>query len=343
VLQQVKLIAEPWDLGAGGYQVGNFPPLWSEWNGKFRDTVRDFWRGQDRTLGEFANRFTGSSDLYEATGRRPYASINFVTCHDGFTLRDLVSYAHKHNTANGEENRDGEEYNRSWNCGVEGETDDPSILACRSKQQRNFLAALFLAQGVPMLLAGDEMGRTQRGNNNAYCQDNEISWLDWTAADSELLQWTRQIIALRRAHPVFRRRRFFQGRSIRGSGWQDVGWFKPDGMEMSDEDWRVVFAKSIGVFLNGEGIESRDLRGYRVRDADFYVIWNAHDDNLVFTIPLALGGASWHQVFDTASTRFDDGTTTIAPGAQLTVTARSVRLMRRPQGNAESKQTGFVP
>jgi glycogen operon protein len=329
VLQQVKLIAEPWDLGAGGYQVGNFPPLWSEWNGKFRDTVRDFWRGQDRTLGEFANRFTGSSDLYEATGRRPHASINFVTCHDGFTLRDLVSYEKKHNLANGEENRDGEEYNRSFNCGVEGETDDAKVRELRARQQRNFLAALFLAQGVPMLLAGDEVGRTQRGNNNAYCQDNEVSWLNWCEADSELLEWTRQIIALRRAHPVFRRRGFFHGRSIRGSGLHDIGWFKPDGNEMSDQDWRVAFAKSIGVFLNGEGIESRDYRGYRIRDADFYVIWNAHDDDLVFTIPRALGNEGWHQVFDTTVSRFDDGTAVFAAGAQTTVSDRSVRLLRR--------------
>src|SRR5512132_3067287 len=238
VVSQVKLIAEPWDIGEGGYQVGNFPPLWSEWNGKYRDTVRDFWRGSDSTLAEFGSRFTGSSDLYQGTGRRPYASINFITAHDGFTLHDLVSYNEKHNEGNGEENRDGENHNRSWNCGEEGPTENADVLALRRRQTRNFLATLFLSQGVPMLGGGDEIGRTQRGNNNGYCQDNEISWYDWEHADKDLLQFTRRLIQLRQRHPVFCRRRWFQGRPIHGSEVKDIGWFTPGGVEMSDQDWQ---------------------------------------------------------------------------------------------------------
>lgn len=299
VISQVKLIAEPWDLGEGGYQVGNFPPLWSEWNGKYRDVMRDYWRGEDETLAEFASRFTGSSDLYASTGRVPYASINFVTAHDGFTLHDLVSYNEKHNAANGEENRDGESHNRSWNCGVEGPTSDAKISALRSRQKRNFLANLFLSQGVPMLLGGDEIGRTQRGNNNAYCQDNDISWFDWEHLDTDLLAFTRHIIDLRRQHPVFKRRRWFQGRPIYGSDADDIGWFTPAGNEMSEEDWNTGFAKSLGVFLNGEGIAAPDPRGERVIDDSFYILFNSHHEAIGFHLPTRDWGRAWIKVLDT--------------------------------------------
>src|SRR5688500_5273253 len=238
-------MAEPWDVGEGGYQVGNFPPLWSEWNGKFRDSVRDYWRGADQSLGEFANRLSGSPDLYAPNGRRPSASVNFVTAHDGFTLCDLVSYNDKHNDANGEHNQDGESHNRSWNHGVEGPTEDEAINALRARQQRNLLATLLLSQGVPMLLAGDEIGRSQQGNNDAYCQDNELSWIDWDAADQDLLYFTVSLLAFRRAHPVFRRRRWFQGRPLlHGRDVRDIAWFTPAGQEMSEKDWQVGFAKS---------------------------------------------------------------------------------------------------
>jgi glycogen operon protein len=299
VLQKVKLIAEPWDLGEGGYQVGNFPPLWSEWNGKYRDTVRDFWRGEERTLAELASRLTGSSDLYEPSGRRPHASINFVTAHDGFTLRDLVSYDHKHNAANGEGDRDGESHNRSWNSGVEGPTTDPEILALRARRQRNFLVTLFLSQGVPMLVAGDELGRTQKGNNNAYCQDNELSWIDWMAADADLLGFCRQLIDLRGRQPVFHRRGWFQGRSIRGEV-ADIGWYRPDGSPMNEHDWQVAFARSLGVFFNGDGIEGRDQRGHPVRGASFYLVINAGQGGIEFTLPSHLAG-EWMTVFDTSA------------------------------------------
>ena len=256
VLSDVKLIAEPWDVGEGGYQVGKFPLLWSEWNGRYRDTVRDFWRGEDSSLAQFAYCFTGSSDLYESNGRRPNASINFITAHDGFTLNDLVSYNEKHNEENGEDNRDGESHNRAWNCGVEGDTDDPQVLRLRNQQRRNFLVTLMLSQGVPMLLSGDELGRTQKGNNNAYCQDNELSWLDWDLQESNesLLDFTRQLIYFRRQHPVFRRRKWFQGRAIRGSDASDITWFNPDGTQMTEEQWNVGFTKAIAIFLNGEAI-----------------------------------------------------------------------------------------
>ncbi len=300
VVSQVKLIAEPWDVGEGGYQVGNFPPLWSEWNGRYRDTVRDFWRGAGGTLGEVATRFTGSSDLYQADSRRPMASVNFVTAHDGFTLRDLVSYEEKHNEANGEENRDGESHNRSWNLGAEGETDDPRILELRERQQRNFLTTLFLSQGIPMLLGGDEIGRTQGGNNNAYAQDDETSWFDWERAEGfgGLLQFTRDLIELRRLHPVFRRRRWFQGRSIRGV--DDLGWFRPDGEPMNDEDWNVGFARALGVFLNGEAIASRGPRGERVTDDSFLVLFNAAQEPVTWRLPAGRGGA-WRVAVDTAA------------------------------------------
>jgi glycogen operon protein len=297
VVSQVKLIAEPWDVGEGGYQVGNFPPLWSEWNGKFRDTVRDFWRGEPATLGEFAFRFTGSSDLYESNGRKPNASINFITAHDGFTLDDLVSYNEKHNEANGEGNDDGESHNRSWNCGVEGPTEDWAVLELRARQRRNLLATLFLSQGVPMLLGGDELGRTQQGNNNAYCQDNEVSWFDWEDADVVLLEYTRWLINFRKEHPVFRRRRWFQGRAIRGM--DDIGWFAADGTEMSEEDWEAGFAKSLGVFLNGDAIPTLDQRGEPIRDDSFLVLFNAHSEMIDFSVP-EKWGERWSVVLDTA-------------------------------------------
>jgi len=299
VVSQVKLIAEPWDIGEGGYQVGNFPPLWSEWNGKYRDTVRDFWRGSDQTLAEFGYRFTGSSDLYEGTARRPYASINFITAHDGFTLSDLVSYNDKHNEANGEENRDGESHNRSWNCGAEGPTDNAEILRLRARQQRNFLATLMLSQGVPMLLGGDEIGRTQQGNNNAYCQDNEISWFDWEHADHGLLQFTRRLIRLRHRHPVFCRRRWFHGRPIRGGDVSDIGWFTPGGALMSEDDWRAGIATSLGVFLNGRAIPTPDERGEQIVDDSFYVMLNAHHEALDFHLPARAWGEHWTEVLDT--------------------------------------------
>jgi glycogen operon protein len=283
VVSQVKLIAEPWDLGEGGYQVGNFPPAWSEWNGRYRDAVRDFWRGEPATHAELASRLTGSSDLYKANSRLPVASINFFTAHDGFTLADLVSYNRKHNEANGEAGADGESHNRSWNCGTEGRTRARQVIARRARQQRNFLATLLLSQGVPMILGGDELGRTQGGNNNAYCQDNETSWYDWARADTDLLAFTRRLIALRRGHPVFRRRRWFQGRPIRGV--PDIGWLKPDGTEMTDQDWEDGLARALGMFLNGAAIHSRDERGRPVSDSLFMVLLNARDEAIEWAFP----------------------------------------------------------
>jgi len=331
VISQLKLIAEPWDVGEGGYHVGNFPPLWSEWNGKYRDTVRDYWRGGDETLAEFAYRFTGSSDLYANTARRPYASINFVTAHDGFTLRDLVSYDQKHNEANGEENRDGESHNRSWNLGVEGPTSDEAVNRARSRQQRNFIATLFLSQGVPMLLAGDEIGRTQQGNNNAYCQDNEISWLDWASADEPLLEYVRRLSAFRHAHPVFRRRRWFQGRALRGTDVVDIGWFTPAGEAMSEEDWRVGFAKSLTVFLNGQAIPTTNSRGERVVDDTFFVMFNAHYEAMPFRIPDGAYGRSWRVVLDTGTLAPVDETAgeVFPPGADVRVSERALVVLKR--------------
>ncbi|MDX1657695.1 MAG: glycogen debranching protein GlgX [Nitriliruptorales bacterium] len=299
VISQVKLIAEPWDVGEGGYQVGNFPPLWSEWNGKYRDTVRDYWRGEQATLPEFGYRFTGSSDLYQSDTRRPSASINFVTAHDGFTLRDLVSYNHKHNEENGEDNEDGTDDNRSWNCGEEGETDDPEVLACRARQQRNFLVTLFLSQGVPMLLGGDEIGRTQHGNNNAYCQDNELSWFRWDEADDDLLEFTRGLIRLRHEHPIFRRKKWFEGIDIHGEGVSDIDWLTPEGEEMSHDDWQNSYAKSLQIYLNGQAIPSLDHRGHAVTDDSFLALFNAHDEPLEFTLPEASWAGHWEVVLDT--------------------------------------------
>jgi isoamylase len=299
VISQVKLIAEPWDVGEGGYQVGNFPPLWSEWNGKYRDEVRDYWRGTDHIVDEFANRLTGSSDLYALTGRRPYASINFVTAHDGFTLRDLVSYNEKHNEANGENNADGANDNRSWNCGAEGETDDPNVDALRARQQRNFLTTLILSIGVPMICGGDEIGRTQRGNNNAYCQDNEISWYDWENADEELLAFVSRTVHFRHEHPVFQRRRWFVGRPLRGADVSDIGWFRPDGVPMNDQDWKTGFARTLGVFLNGKAIPTPDAHGDPIVDDSFYLLFNAHHETLAFTLPTGDWGDRWVKAIDT--------------------------------------------
>ena len=302
VVSQVKLIAEPWDVGEGGYQVGNFPGLWTEWNGKYRDTVRDYWRGEPATLGEFASRLTGSSDLYEATGRRPSASINFVTAHDGFTLNDLVSYNDKHNTANGEDNRDGESHNRSWNCGVEGPTDDPDIMELRARQMRNFWATLMLSQGTPMIAHGDEIGRTQNGNNNAYCQDSELSWMDWSLVDknSDLLAFARRVTSLRKNHPVFRRRRFFEGEPIRtGDEVRDIAWLNPSSREMTHEDWGESIHKCVAVFLNGDAIDAPNARGERVVDDSFLLCFNAGEEPVEFVMPNGDYAQEWTVELDT--------------------------------------------
>ncbi len=331
-VSQVKLIAEPWDVGPGGYQVGGFPPQWTEWNGKYRDTVRDFWRGEGATIDEFASRLTGSSDLYESTSRRPVASINFVIAHDGFTLRDLVSYNEKHNEANGEDNNDGESHNRSWNCGVEGPTDDPEINALRSRQERNLLATLLLSQGVPMICHGDELGRTQGGNNNGYCQDNEITWIDWANTDTGLLEFTRAVSELRANHPVFRRRRFFDGKPVgrRGKeGPADIAWFSPDGTEMSGEDWGAGFAKSLTVYLNGLGIPDMDARGQRVVDDSFLLCFNAHYEPIEFTLPPKTFAPSWVPEIETAALSEDERDTDPKPaGSTLTVAGRAMVVLR---------------
>jgi glycogen debranching enzyme GlgX len=330
VLSQVKLIAEPWDVGPGGYQVGNFPGRWTEWNGRYRDTIRDLWRGEPAALPEFASRLTGSSDLYQDDSRRPAASINFVTCHDGFTLRDLVSYDQKHNEINGEDNRDGSDDNRSWNCGVEGPAAG-AIETLREQQKRNFLATLFLSQGVPMLSHGDELGRTQRGNNNAYCQDNEISWVDWSDIRENwlLLSFTKRLAKLRREHPVFRRRRFFYGRPERGSHDElsDIAWLTPGGDEMIDADWHNGYAKSLAVFLNGDAITEPDRRGRRITDSSFLLFFNAHNDVIRFTIPKDFG-EMWTTEIDTAVPIAVDQRVCRA-GEGVPVAGRSVRVLRR--------------
>jgi isoamylase len=330
VLSTTKLIAEPWDLGEGGYQVGNFPLLWSEWNGKYRDSIRDFWRDHHCSLGEFAYRLTGSSDLYQANGKRPHASINFVTCHDGFTLRDLVSYNEKHNLANGENNKDGDSHNRSWNCGFEGETDAPEVLRLRSQQQRNFLATLMLSQGVPMLLGGDERGRTQKGNNNTYCQDNELSWFNWEECQGELLEFARRLIYFRQQHPVFYRRHWFQGREIHGSGVSDIGWFNPDGSEISDEQWHDDEAKAIAVFLNGEEIPNPNPYGDRIIDDSFLLLFNAQEELEKFTLSPLFTPTAWQQILDTkdSSGHFEPGRV-YQPDQNVPVAARSLVVLRR--------------
>ncbi len=320
ILSRIKLIAEPWDLGPDGYQVGNFPILWSEWNGRFRDTVRRFWTGDRRTIPDLGYRLTGSSDLFGDDGRRPHASINFVTAHDGFTLRDLVSYEKKHNEANGEENRDGSDDNASWNGGVEGETDDAEIEATRARQMRNMLATLVLSQGVPMIAMGDEMGRSQGGNNNAYCQDNAISWIDWKldARGSALLAWTQQLLALRREHPVFRRRSFFSGQRVGVRQVKDIGWFRADGREMTGDDWANAESATIGLFLDGESTGAVDEEGRPVRDASFLIILSARRDDSTFRVPDAAWGARWEVVLDSAETAAANaGRRTFGPSATL--------------------------
>ncbi len=342
VVSQVKLIAEPWDVGDGGYQVGNFPPLWTEWNGKFRDTVRDFWRGEASTLGEFASRLTGSSDLYEHSGRKPIASINFVVAHDGFTLRDLVSYNHKHNEANGEGGKDGESHNRSWNCGAEGDTDDADVLALRLRQQRNMLATLLLSQGVPMIAHGDELGRTQGGNNNVYCQDNPTAWVDWDldAGQRDLLDFTRRLVQLRHDHPVFRRRRFFAGSADHGgeSELGDIAWFTPSGEHMSNEDWRNGYARSLMVFLNGSAIPEPDRRGSPIVDDSFLVVFNGHHEELDFVLPSPEYGQGWLVELDTTEAfvrvevpELAGELSGLKPGSALTVGPRSVVVLRAPR------------
>ena len=301
VLNEVKLIAEPWDLGEGGYQVGNFPVGWSEWNDKYRDTMRAYWKGDGGLIGEFAQRLTGSSDLYGRSGRRPHASINYICSHDGFTLNDLVSYNDKHNEANREDNHDGHDHNLSWNCGTEGPSDDPAVRALRARQQRNLLATALLSQGVPMLLAGDETGRSQKGNNNAYCQDSEPFWMDWRLDEDKrkLLAFAQRVIALRRAHPVFRRRDFYRGRPVRGLGVKDIAWLRPEGGEMSDEEWNQEFARCLGVYLAGEALTETDERGRPVRDRNFLVLFNAHHGPVPFTLP-EYAGSGWRALLDTA-------------------------------------------
>ena len=333
VISQTKLIAEPWDVGEGGYQVGNFPPLWSEWNGKYRDNIRDYWRGTDYSLDDFANRITGSSDLYAWTGRRPYASINFITAHDGFTMRDLVSYNEKHNEANLEDNKDGADDNRSWNCGVEGPTEDPEVNALRARQQRNFMTTLFLSQGVPMIVGGDEFGRTQGGNNNGYCQDNEISWFDWENMDDGLMAFVTRIIQFRKDHPVFQRRRWFLGRALRGTGVSDIGWFKPDGELMTDADWQQSYARTVGVFLNGKAIPTPDHRGDPITDDSFYLLFNAHYEQMSFKLPTCPWGDRWQKVIDTNEPVPDlREHREWKAGEELSVQAYSVTVLRRSDG-----------
>ncbi len=301
VVNRVKLIAEPWDVGEGGYQVGNFPPLWSEWNARYRDGVRDYWRGADESLADFASRLTGSSDLYAWSGRRPSASINFVTAHDGFTLHDLVSYNEKHNEANGEDNRDGESHNRSWNSGAEGPTDDPAILDVRNVRRRSILATLLLSQGVPMLLGGDELGRTQQGNNNGYCQDNELSWYDWDNIDGDLLGFVRRLVRLRSEHPIFRRRRWFEGRDLHGSDVFDIEWFSADGTHMTDDDWNNGLVRSLMVYLNGKVIPAPDYYGNPVTDDSFLLLFNPNSEVAKFQVPDGLEAMTWRVEIDTAT------------------------------------------
>jgi isoamylase len=329
ILSQVKLIAEPWDLGEGGYQVGKFPVGWAEWNDKYRDAVRSYWKGDGGIIGELAYRITGSSDLYARSGRRPYASVNFVTAHDGFTLQDLVSYNSKHNEANGEENRDGTDNNRSWNCGEEGPSENPEIKQLRARQKRNFIATLFLSQGVPMLLAGDEIGHSQSGNNNAYCQDNPVSWLDWDPErlDAELLAFVKRMITLRKDHPVFRRRNFFQGRKIRGAEVQDIVWLRPDGQEMTDQEWNQDFARSLGVTLSGQAVDEVDERGQRIQDDNFLLLINAHHEEIPFTLNAPNGNSGWVAIVDTSCQTTQRADVFYVAGSQYPLQARSLALL----------------
>ena len=328
VISQVKLIAEPWDVGEGGYQVGNFPTLWTEWNGRYRDAVRDFWRDETHGVGEFASRMAGSSDLYAHNGRRPYASINFITAHDGFTMRDLVSYDTKHNEANFDDNSSGEDHNRSWNHGVEGPTDDPQINALRARQQRNFLTTLFVSQGVPMLLGGDEFGRSQQGNNNAYCQDNDLTWYDWDLDDEQrdLLGFTRRVIGLRAAHPVFRRQQFFRGQTAENI---DLDWLRSDGASMTDKDWASGDLRSIMFFLNGQAIPTPDARGQQIRDESFLVLINGQLESAKFTLPNERYGMDWETVIDTTQLDPPDTGTPSHAGDRMDVMGRSMQVLRR--------------
>jgi glycogen operon protein len=329
-LSEVKLIAEPWDIGSGGYQVGNFPPGWNEWNDKYRDSMRAYWKGDGGLIGEFARRFTGSSDLYEASGRKPHASINFITAHDGFTLQDLVSYNEKHNEANGEENRDGNNNNHSWNCGAEGPTDDTAVKALRARQKRNLIASLLLSQGVPMVLGGDELSHTQGGNNNAYCQDNDISWLDWNLDEEQqrFLDFVAETIALRRRHPVFSRRRFLQGNTVTGDGTKEILWLTPDGAEMTETEWNQHFARCLGVYLAGAAIERRDKRGRLVKDNNFLLLFNAHHEEIPFSMPDFLGDRVWWTVLDTGSEEAPFVQRRMEPGSKYPLQGRSLVLLR---------------
>lgn len=335
VLSQVKLIAEPWDLGEGGYQVGKFPVGWAEWNDRYRDVVRAYWKGDGGQIGELAYRITGSSDLYARSGRRPYASINFVTAHDGFTLQDLVSYNQKHNEANGEQNRDGADNNLSWNCGVEGPTDDPAVKVLRNQQKRNLMATLLLSQGVPMLLAGDPIGHSQQGNNNAYCQDDEISWMNWNegAAEQGLLTFVRRVIALRKNHPVFRRRNFFQGRAIKGAGVKDILWLMPDGREMTDEEWAQESARTVGVFLSGEGLGEQDERAHSITDDNFLLLMNAHHEQVPFFLPTVASGMGWVTLIDTSCQTTNGASTIYDPATSYPLHARSLVLLEDRERN----------
>ncbi|MBN9151140.1 MAG: glycogen debranching protein GlgX [Cryobacterium sp.] len=337
IVSQVKLIAEPWDLGPGGYQVGNFPPNWSEWNGKYRDTIRDFWRGEPSTLGEFASRLTGSADLYEHSGRRPMASINFVTAHDGFTLADLVSYSDKHNQANGEDNRDGETNNRSWNGGIEGPTHDPAVLLLRSRRQRSLIATLLLSQGVPMILHGDEVGRTQHGNNNAYAQDSALSWINWDSADESLLEFTIAVSRLRAAHPTFHRRRFFSGRPVMqpdGKQLPDVVWLRPDGSPMTPSDWTQSTELALGMYLNGGGIRCSDLTGSKMTDSDFLLYFNADAEARTFTLPPAQYAQDWDLILDSSR---EVPRTGLTAGGVLNIPPYTILVLREPVGTIHAK------
>jgi glycogen operon protein len=334
VLSQVKLIAEPWDVGEGGYMVGAFPIPWSEWNGKYRDCVRRYWKGDADTMGEFAYRLTGSPDLYQHQGKRPYASINFVTAHDGFTLNDLVSYNDKHNEANGEDNRDGDNNNNSWNCGAEGPTDDPKVNALRRRQRRNFMATLLLSQGVPMLNAGDEFARTQQGNNNTYCQDNPLNWFNWNWDDDakSLFEFTKRLIRLRKEHPVFRRPKYFMGRRIRGSDVKDIMWFNPSGAEMNEQDWKNGFAKCLGMLTSGSSIDVRDSQGESVRDDSFLLLCNAHYELLTFILP-GREEIRWEMVLDTQRERgFVKSQKAIPAGDEVELVDRSLCLLKLSEG-----------
>jgi isoamylase len=337
ILSQVKLIAEPWDIGDGGYQVGNFPTGWSEWNGKYRDAVRSYWKGDEGKIGEIAYRLTGSPDLYLHDGRRPDASVNFITSHDGFTLNDLVSYNEKHNEANGENNHDGDNNNQSWNCGVEGPTDDAKINALRRRQRRNLLTTLLLSQGIPMLLGGDEFGRTQRGNNNAYCQDNKISWFNWQRdnAQNQMLEFTKRLIRFRKEHPVFRRPKFFQGRRIRGSEIKDVMWFNPGGNEMSDEEWNSPFVRCLGILLSGDSTDVVDSDGQQIRDDTFLFLISGHHEQIAFLLP-GLENLEWQLIFNTCDEDgFSKKAAKFASGDDFDLAERSACLLKLTGGTQE--------